>query len=368
MGMFDNLFTSTQTTQQNQTSNPWAPTIPGLQNLISQINRGGAPLTGAQSSAIQNLQNEAGQVQGFGAQGSGAINNLFNSSTAPQVGMLGDAYSAFQAANSPYMNANYTNPYTNPALSSALGTMGEDITNQIRGSFAGSGRTGSPAEAKALARGLSQGQGQLLTNEYNQLVNQQQNAMNAGQGAAQSTAQGQAGLNQIPLQNAMMGIQGAGALPGLWTMPGATQLTAANIGQQQPFQNMQLPYSMMTGVAGLGGTQSGTSTTEQQTSPLATLAGAGLGAAGLYGLYKASDVRVKKDIEPIGLLYNGLPFYKFRYRGSDKLETGVMAQDVEKVMPDAVFDVGLMRGGQSEKWVNYERATGPLGGHMAMAA
>lgn len=356
---------NTSTTTQNQTSNPYGPTIPGLQNLIAQLNSGGAPLTGAQSSAIQNLQNQAGQVQGFGAQGAGAVNNLFGSSVAPQVGMLGDAYSAFQAANSPYMNPNYTNPYSNPALSSALGTMGQDITNQIRGSFAASGRTGSPAESQALARGLSQGQGGLLANQYNQLVQQQQQAMGAGQGAAQSTAQGQANLNQIPLSNAVTGIQAAGALPGLYTAPGATQLTAANVAQQQPYQNMQLPASMLTGIAGLGGTQSGTSTTVQPVNDMATLASLGLAGASLFS---KSDVRAKKDIQPIGLLYNGLPFYKFRYRGSDKLETGVMAQDVEKVMPDAVFDIGLMRGGQSEKWVNYERATGPLTGHMAMAA
>lgn len=288
---------TTQTTNQNQQSQPWKPAIPGLENLIGQISGGGGTLTGPQSSAIANLQGEAGGVPSFGAAGTGAINNLFSSSTAPQVGMLGDAYNSFQAANSPYLNSNYTNPYTNPALSSAMSTMNEDITNQVRGNFAAAGRTGSPDEVKTLSRGLAQGEGGLLTNEYNTLVGQQQNANTAGLGAGKSTAQGQAGLNQIPLQNAMMGIQGAGAVPGLWTMPGATQLTAANVGQQQPYQNLQLPASMLTGIAGLGGQNTGTSTTTQPTNPwttalagglgLASLSGNSLGGSALGGLWKA---------------------------------------------------------------------------------
>ena len=35
-------------------------------------------------------------------------------------------------------------------------------------------------------------------------------------------------------------------------------------------------------------------------------------------------------------LDNGLGFYRYRYNGSDKLYVGVMAQEVQTIMPEAV--------------------------------
>ena len=49
-----------------------------------------------------------------------------------------------------------------------------------------------------------------------------------------------------------------------------------------------------------------------------------------------SDRRLKHDIELLGRLDNGLGFYRFAYNGSDKAWVGVMAQEVQAVMPDAV--------------------------------
>jgi hypothetical protein len=50
----------------------------------------------------------------------------------------------------------------------------------------------------------------------------------------------------------------------------------------------------------------------------------------------ASDSRLKKDISPLGKLPNGLTLYRFRYLWSETLYVGVMAQEVQKIMPDAV--------------------------------
>ena len=49
-----------------------------------------------------------------------------------------------------------------------------------------------------------------------------------------------------------------------------------------------------------------------------------------------SDIRLKSDIERIGTTLLDLPFYKFSYKGEDGLYSGVMAQDVLEVMPEAV--------------------------------
>jgi hypothetical protein len=45
---------------------------------------------------------------------------------------------------------------------------------------------------------------------------------------------------------------------------------------------------------------------------------------------------LKHDIELLGVLGNGLGFYRFAYPGSDKAYVGVMAQEVQTVMPDAI--------------------------------
>ncbi|MEM6371351.1 MAG: tail fiber domain-containing protein [Pseudomonadota bacterium] len=63
-----------------------------------------------------------------------------------------------------------------------------------------------------------------------------------------------------------------------------------------------------------------------------------------------SDVQLKTDITRVGTTVHGLPLYQFRYIGGDQMFEGVMAQDVAKVMPEAV--VPFAYGFSS---VNYER-------------
>lgn len=81
------------------------------------------------------------------------------------------------------------------------------------------------------------------------------------------------------------------------------------------------------------------------------LAGAGLSAAFPAGkLAKASDRRVKTDIKRVGALDNGLPVYSYRYRWGGPVEIGVMAQDVERVRPHAVVEIGGIKA------VDYQEA------------
>lgn len=74
----------------------------------------------------------------------------------------------------------------------------------------------------------------------------------------------------------------------------------------------------------------------------------GLGSAGLggwaYGGFKGSDRRTKEDITRVGKTDSGLPIYTYRYKNGGLMEMGVMAQDVEKMKPEAVAHTpeGLM--------------------------
>jgi hypothetical protein len=61
---------------------------------------------------------------------------------------------------------------------------------------------------------------------------------------------------------------------------------------------------------------------------------AGGGGGGRGG--RRSDVALKHDITLLGRLDNGLGFYRFSYNGSDQAYVGVMAQEVQTIVPEAV--------------------------------
>lgn len=65
---------------------------------------------------------------------------------------------------------------------------------------------------------------------------------------------------------------------------------------------------------------------------------------------RRSDIELKHDVVLLGVLDNGLGFYRFAYNGSDKAYVGVIAQEVQTVKPDAVG-----RGTDGYLRVRYDR-------------
>jgi hypothetical protein len=115
------------------------------------------------------------------------------------------------------------------------------------------------------------------------------------------------------------------------TTAGADILGATNA----QYQNQLAAYNasqanqtnQLNGLLGLGG----------------TLGAAALMPAPIAGLTALSDIRTKENIKAIGWLPNGLPVYEFEYKKEFKDQAGhgkhigVMAQEVEKVIPNAVI-------------------------------
>jgi hypothetical protein len=67
----------------------------------------------------------------------------------------------------------------------------------------------------------------------------------------------------------------------------------------------------------------------------------GVGSAAAAAIpFMMSDKRLKTDIEKVGKTDAGLPIYTYKYKGDNKTQMGVMAQDVEKKNPKAVKEVG----------------------------
>ena len=73
------------------------------------------------------------------------------------------------------------------------------------------------------------------------------------------------------------------------------------------------------------------------------------GPKDISGGYKASDVRVKSNIDYLFSLDNGIPIYLFKYIGSDELNMGTIAQEAEKIIPEAVIE-----NADGIKYVNYD--------------
>ena len=120
--------------------------------------------------------------------------------------------------------------------------------------------------------------------------------------------------------------------------------------QEQEARRAQLVTltNLFGGLAGLG-----SSTQMQQTSsgfgsqalgggasPFSQIASAA--ATGL-GMYNASDVRLKNEITFVGKLENGIKIYKWKWNekgkelAGDQVEFGVLAQEVQKIVPEAVI-------------------------------
>jgi hypothetical protein len=81
----------------------------------------------------------------------------------------------------------------------------------------------------------------------------------------------------------------------------------------------------------------------------ARMGGGGFRGGGGFG-GRRSDVALKHDITLLGRLDNGIGFYRFAYNGSNAAYVGVMAQEVQTVMPNAV-----VRGRDGYLRVSYDR-------------
>jgi hypothetical protein len=82
-----------------------------------------------------------------------------------------------------------------------------------------------------------------------------------------------------------------------------------------------------------------------------SFAGRGGGGGGFRGGGgRRSDIELKHDVELLGHLANGLGYYRFSYLGSSKPYVGVIAQEVQTVVPEAVT-----RGPDGYLRVRYEQ-------------
>lgn len=342
--------TPATTTQQqsgttNSTTNPWSAATPLLESLIGKYSNVSTDPTAAQTSATGNLVSAASGVPTFAPQAASAINNTFGN-----AGMLNSNLAAITKNLGGTASGANLDPYSTPGFGDAINTAMGDITKQVKGVYAGSGRdpSGAGSFAGSLGRGLTQGIAPIIQSQANQNTQNMMNANNTLFNAGVGTA---GALNS----NTAAGLSGAAALPGVATAPAAAQVGAANAQQALPYQNLLAQLQAAGMLGGMGSTSSGTSTgnaTGTQTpanNPLMNVLGGISAGAGLIGAF--SDADLKEDIKPVGKLYDGQDVFSYRFKGDNVPQIGLLAQEVEKAVPEAVGESGGF------KTVRYDLAT-----------
>lgn len=203
--------------------------------------------------------------------------------------------------------------------------------------LAAAGQLGNLAQQQyGMGMGLGQAYQGLGQQQYQQALQAAQAQQGLGQGLygmGAGTAQQLAALGTGAQGAALQGAQaqlGAGQI-GQQTQQAGLQALYNQYLQQlsYPFQVAQFLGNIAMGTGSLSGS---TTTTKQP--------------GGFF-----SDRRLKEDVREVGKTNDGQPIYAYKYKGEPRTQLGLMAQDVEKVKPEAVGEVG------GYKTVDYEKAT-----------
>jgi len=299
------------TTMQNLMSTFMDYNLPAQQQLLAQQ-------TGIQGAQEQSAATSSGAFGGSREALANALNQ--QAGNIAQSNLVGNAY-----------NSAYTD-----AVNALTQNVGQNIQRQGLGiQGAQTGLAGAQTGLQGIGQGINaqqlglQGYGQAGTEATN-LANIGQNALTAQEGIYGLQAQ-TGGTQQQQQQNIIN-----------------QAMTDYSTAQQYPYQQYSFLSDLLHGLP-----VSSTTTQNYTAAPNAASSVAGLGISGLALSNAMSDVRTKQNIQPVGRLKNGITLFEFNYKpefGDPSIRyRGVMAQEVERVIPDAV---GVLDNGY--KYVNYD--------------
>ena len=330
-----------------------------------------APLNDTQNAGIANTNAAANQAQSGFQSATGVAQGSYAGAQPYNQGATAYALAGGNAVNPSNVDASAINKYMNPYLQDVLGSTSQLL--QQDNAKAQSGALGSAIQSGAFggdragigAANLQQQQNLANANIYSNIASQGFNtalgaaqqqqgvslsADQANRAALQQTSGALAGIGN---QQFTQGQTEAGTEAGLASgaqsaaLQGAqAQLQAGGVQQQtqqaqdsalyNQFQQQQsYPFQTTQFLANIAeGTAQGQGTTTQ-TQPGSIF----------------SDERLKEDIRAIGKTNDGQTIYSYRYKGDNKYQIGLLAQEVEKHHPEAV---GLAGG---YKTVDYHKAT-----------
>lgn len=260
---------STSTTSQQSTTNPWEPAQPALKEILAQIQGGlgNTGLTTNENNALNQMTQNAGSASEFTGQLKGLVDNLMGGGGAnAQSGMVNNAYQDLQRRLGGMADGSEIG--ANSGLKPYLDSIAADTTSQVNGMFAGAGRDFSGMNMQTLARGIMQGQAPVVAAQYNADKANQIGAANTLYGAGMNTAGALSGMTQQGLQNATMGASMAPLVQQSRNAGAQAMLEAEAARRGIPVQNLGMLAQLAIPIAGLGGTTNSTGTTTKTMSPI----------------------------------------------------------------------------------------------------
>jgi hypothetical protein len=303
-----------------------------------------APINPTQQAGIEQTMGAANMAQPY-----------YNAAT-------GFAMAGSQAVNPSALNTPaYMNPYLNTVLGSTAAlinqsnaqAMSGQTGNAMQQGYFGGDRSGIASAVLQGQQNLAAGQtySGIASDAYNQAMaaaQQQQgvglSAEQANRAALQQTGETLAGFGGAAQGAALSGAQaelGAGTTAQQTQQAGDTALYNQFLQQQSyPFQVAQFLANIAEGTGALSGS---TTTTQQPQSIF-------------------SDERLKEDMVPVGVGFDGANIYRFRYRGDPTTRIGFSAQEMARLHPEAVHTTpsGFLA-------VDYGRATDAAAGFARAA-
>lgn len=376
------------------------------QQMALQAAGGQQAITGQLPGQIAQVQSgQAGninQVGGQAQQGQQTMMQMLASMIGGTTGQIAQGNDQTQPALSTLLNPSILDANANPFLQSymaaALHPLQDQFSNVTMPGIAGDAITAGGfggsrqgiAEGLA-AKGLSQASGDVTSKMASEGYGQGIGAMVSGLGAANTQqgltldalnkmfSTGVAGVNSNTQNNltasnqqsstlAQM-MQGLSLTPDIMKSMTQPAETVSAVGAQQRAEEQaklseavqkystkqMLPFTLAQQVAQMafgmpGGTTTSTGTTTGG-GPGALQIGMGVASAlpALLGLFGFSDRRLKKNIQHITTLLDGVKIYSYIFIDTGRKCIGVMADEVQKIYPEAVIR-------DSEGWlrVNYE--------------
>lgn len=273
---------------------------------------------------------------------------------APGGGQLQAAYGT-AAQITPDAIQGMMNPYLRNVGDETLGAMRREYMNtdaNLASKYAAGNMMGGSGEA--IARGqAARGYGQNVASTIAQIQSGGFDKASALAGANTQNQQ-QTNMANMAAENAMRttgadyGLKATQVNDALRTTDQARQMSALQQllqgGQMQQQQNQQVldvPWTALERLFGITPKQMNSQTNTQKesestASPASTFGSiaSGLGSLGI----KFSDARMKTDIRRLGTLPNGLGVYDYAWRADGIREIGLIAQEVQRVRPDAVVE------------------------------
>jgi len=334
----------------------------------SAMQQAGAENQLANTYGLANRLGGAGMQAG--AYGAGLAQPLSQSQFGGLTPFSGDQYANMMAGN---VDFGPTSPYAataNALQQQVMGRLKGDILPGLRDQLMTSGQQGGSSrndliQNKAIANAVQSGMTKPLADMYS-------GAYQQAQGMRLPAAQMGLGAQQYGMGYGLQGLgaaQGGGQLglgatsqyPGVMNAPLSMYETMAGVGKDRramsqaamdkamqkyqyestaPMQSLANYMNMIQG--NYGGQTTQTTPGPSGLQNMSSIVGMIGSLAGL------SDRRVKENVKRVGT-HKGMGVYDFNYLWSPKKHRGMMAQEVEKKKPEAVFEISGLKG------INYDK-------------